>query len=126
MARVATLADAQESSRNEDGVVHDAARDGDMRQTAPAHVAKTFVVTPELLGEPERQKPLRLQPLETALQWSVRSGEASLEYVWNRQMPIVKSGHGFIAAIVTAWLAHLPLVLKPEHIWLLILQGISG
>jgi hypothetical protein len=33
--------------------------------------------------------------------------------------------HGFVLAIVTAWCQHLPLVLKPDHIMLLILQAIA-
>merc|ERR1740129_370101 len=33
--------------------------------------------------------------------------------------------HSFVLAIVTAWCRHLPLVLKPDHIMLLILQAIA-
>lgn len=33
--------------------------------------------------------------------------------------------HGFVQCIVQAWCNHLPLVLKPDYFWLLILQGIS-
>jgi hypothetical protein len=33
--------------------------------------------------------------------------------------------HGFIQAITTAYKYHYPLVLKPQHIWLLILQAVS-
>ncbi|CAE8724516.1 unnamed protein product [Polarella glacialis] len=33
--------------------------------------------------------------------------------------------HGFVLGVITAWCRHLPLVLKPDHIMLLILQAIS-
>merc|ERR1712232_1014228 len=33
--------------------------------------------------------------------------------------------HGFIAAITNAFAHHYPLVLRPQHIWLLILQAIA-
>lgn len=33
--------------------------------------------------------------------------------------------HGFVQSIVQAWCHHFPIILKPDHIWLLILQGIS-
>lgn len=50
----------------------------------------------------------------------------SLEFVWNGDMPLTLERHGFISSIVTAWSNHLPLVLKPEHIWQLVLHGISA
>eukprot|EP00035_Acanthoeca_spectabilis_P021878 m.440748 g.440748 ORF g.440748 m.440748 type:complete len:399 (-) comp18558_c0_seq1:1086-2282(-) len=34
-------------------------------------------------------------------------------------------GHGFIAAVATAFDQHLPLSLRPEHFWLLVLQAVS-
>eukprot|EP00930_Biecheleria_cincta_P057968 TRINITY_DN43835_c0_g1_i1.p1 TRINITY_DN43835_c0_g1~~TRINITY_DN43835_c0_g1_i1.p1 ORF type:complete len:815 (-),score=124.38 TRINITY_DN43835_c0_g1_i1:106-2550(-) len=33
--------------------------------------------------------------------------------------------HGFIQCVLKAWNNHLPLVLKPDHIWVLILQAIA-
>merc|ERR1712178_270376 len=54
---------------------------------------------------------------------------ATLEYVFGGETLVDShsvGGHGFISAIITAWSEHLPLVLKPEHIWLLILQGIRA
>lgn len=34
--------------------------------------------------------------------------------------------HGFIAAVTTAFKDHYPLALRPQHIWLLIVQGIAA
>jgi hypothetical protein len=34
--------------------------------------------------------------------------------------------HGFIAAVTTAFKDHYPLALRPQHIWLLIIQGIAA
>merc|ERR1712107_965196 len=67
-------------------------------------------------------RPMSLAPLETA----IKRGDSQVEYIWSGQTPCIPHDHGFIAAIITAWSEHLPLVLKPEHIWLLILQGIRS
>jgi len=104
----------------------------------------SFLVTPELLEEPAKMAPKSLVPFKQLLQQSHRSRAAgrqfmmggrleescaALEYVFGGET-LVESrsvgGHGFISAIITAWSEHLPLVLKPEHIWLLILQGIRA
>lgn len=53
--------------------------------------------------------------------------------VWAPRVPLVMtspsactpSAHGFVEAIITAWCTHLPLILKPDHLWVLILQGIA-
>lgn len=34
-------------------------------------------------------------------------------------------GHGFISAVTTAFDLHLPLTLRPEHLWVLVLQGVA-
>jgi len=113
--------------------------------SAATRHAASFVVTPELQHEPAAKPPKALGPFATALQskhganasgeslsffqkldLSRRQSEGSLEYIWGGDMPLELSDHGFISALVTAWSEHLPLVLKPEHIWQLILQGITA
>eukprot|EP00931_Biecheleriopsis_adriatica_P073793 TRINITY_DN48012_c0_g1_i1.p1 TRINITY_DN48012_c0_g1~~TRINITY_DN48012_c0_g1_i1.p1 ORF type:complete len:480 (-),score=69.98 TRINITY_DN48012_c0_g1_i1:31-1470(-) len=103
--------------------------------------AASFVVTPELLHEPVAKPPKALGSFAAALQsmhgaepasllqktfFNRRRSEGSLEYVWEGDRSLKLSSHGFISAVVTAWSEHLPLVLKPEHIWQLILQGITA
>jgi len=110
-----------------------------------AREAVSFVVTPELQNEPAAKPAKSLGTFAAALQSKhcvtlsgaqqsffqklanrQREKEGSLEYVWEGNLPLQLSDHGFISALVTAWNEHLPLVLKPEHIWQLILQGITA
>lgn len=111
--------------------------------TAARH-ASSFVVTPELQHEPAAKRPKTLGSFAAALQFrysppppacgasffqrlsSRRKIEESLEYVWEGDTPLELSNHGFISALVTARSEHLPLVLKPDHIWQLVLQGITA
>lgn len=106
----------------------------------------SFLVTPELLDEPEQMAAKSLVPFKQVLQHQYKpvtaatgqfrvsgsqleDSNAALEYVFGGETLVdgrSVGGHGFVSAIITAWSEHLPLVLKPEHIWLLILQGIRA
>ena len=52
-------------------------------------------------------------------------GTSFVPYKLFRQEDLSRFLHGFVSAVLVAWDSHRPLILSPDHFWLLILQGVS-
>jgi len=89
-----------------------------------ASPSTTLAVTPELCVP---KQPVQAVPNAAAMRAFAGPGLVDEGGYSKSGAPIISNGHrhGFIAAVTTAFADHYPLQLRPQHIWLLVLQGVA-
>merc|ERR550514_946458 len=91
---------------------------------ADGRTGTTLAVTPELRVP---WKSVETVPNSAAMKAMAGPGLVDAGGYSKSDDPMISHGHdhGFINAVTTAFAQHYPLALRPQHLWLLVLQGVA-